>query len=101
MFVTQADTVTATNEVIKEEYGISIVNPVENSLIISNEKNINSPATLSIYDLNGRQLLSHKMKNIPEGNTEVPISQLSLGTGIYIYQIETAEFRFGDKILKQ
>ena len=55
---------------------------------------------LSLFDLSGRKIFDHKLQSIPEGFSEIPIQSLGLGTGIYIYHIETKDFRVGGKVLK-
>lgn len=101
LFVDEVDTTTDVDEVNKEEYGISVLNPVGNTFVVSSEKNINSEAYFSLFDLNGKLVYQYKLENIPAGNTDISLQRLGLGTGIYIYQIETSDFRFGGKVLKQ
>lgn len=101
LFLDALDISTSVEEVIPgNENGITILNPVDNNLVISSEKDINTNAILSLYDVNGRKLFEQKLQFIPEGLSTISIQSLGLDRGIYFYQLESTDFRFGGKLLK-
>lgn len=100
LFIDEVDTTTDVDQLIQEDKGLFILNPVENNLIISSDRNFNSDTRVSLFDLNGRKVFEHKLSFIPEGFSEVPIQSLGLEAGIYIYLIEASDFRTGGKVLK-
>ena len=53
--------------------------------------------TANVYDLNGRQLQSHKL----DGNRTLPIEMTSYPTGIYIVEIVTDKEKNSIKIIKK
>ncbi len=53
--------------------------------------------TANVYDLNGRQLQSHKL----DGNRTLPIEMTSYPTGIYIVEIVTNKEKNSIKIIKK
>lgn len=64
----------------------NVPNPFNQSTTIRyNLPEIDSYAMINIYDLQGKQITSHNLKNAGEGEIDIPASSLS--PGIYVYNL--------------
>ncbi|HNU60537.1 MAG TPA: T9SS type A sorting domain-containing protein, partial [Aquaticitalea sp.] len=70
-------------------------NPTNGMLKIKTNRNMGE-VTISLTDINGRQILSNHLELFNE--TELDLTQLQ--TGIYILNIQGANFDFNKKIIK-
>ena len=84
----------------ENKYGVKILSPFNENLIISSEKYISSHASMKLYDLSGRQVFEHVFDFISQGQSIIPFESSAIGKGIYIYSVETADSRATGKILK-
>ncbi|MCB0644006.1 MAG: T9SS type A sorting domain-containing protein [Phaeodactylibacter sp.] len=102
-FINAVDTTTANGlrPVLTQDQGISVLSPAKEQLVISCTQAISTGARLSLYDLNGRVLFVKDLGGLPEGLTEVSLQGLGLGTGIYVYQIETEAGISAGKVMKE
>ena len=99
-FANSIQTNTAIDNLSGENSGVEILNPVNDRLTISSEKNIHSHAKLTLYDINGRKVFEHNLNFISEGLNQISIESANLETGVYLYHIQTDGFQTGGKILK-
>ncbi|MBR9920476.1 MAG: T9SS type A sorting domain-containing protein [Bacteroidetes bacterium] len=102
-FYTEIDTTTtsALKFVSASDHGISVINPMDENLIINSENFIHGEVIISLYDLQGRKVIQRKLQDLPNGKTEIPLQTLQLPGGMYIYSVEAENFRASGKLLKQ
>lgn len=82
-------------ENIEQELGLSMYpNPTEGLVSIRNSKSLNADVT--VYDLNGRSLMS---KSISNTVNEINISNLA--SGIYLFKVKADNSEFVKRIVKQ
>ncbi|MFB9054800.1 leucine-rich repeat domain-containing protein [Formosa undariae] len=86
----------STDDVVAQELGFSIYpNPTSDFVFIKNTQ-LTSNAELTVFDLNGRLLLSREVNNVV---SEINISNLT--AGIYLLKIKVGNGEFTKRILKQ
>lgn len=70
---------------------VLIPNPVRTTTTLYFFENKQGTYTLSLYDMNGKQIPSHTFKGTTQvGENSIKISKGSLGSGMYIYRLETS-----------
>lgn len=75
-------------------------NPAHNTLNISLNSVGNSDAQLTVFDLNGQQLIS-KVVNVAEGEQQLTLPVSDLPAGMYIVRMQGEQLQHTEKFIKQ
>ena len=85
-------TITNANKIWLEENNFKIYpNPITNESIISFETKTNTNVELSIFDVQGKKIMTLLDKNLNEGNHKTSINNSLLNSGIYFCKLSTED----------
>ena len=91
---------TSVDELGAQKLGISFVNPVQDELVLFSEEQINENLSLSLYDLNGRKLMTQSLSFLAEGMTSISLPAGGLQAGAYFYYLQGESFEASGKLVK-
>lgn len=86
---------------LREKYGLEVLSPVEDVLLVSSRQLLPEALTITLYDMSGKNIFAKKLDRLPAGRTEISLGALEMPQGVYIYQIEATEFHTGGKLIKR
>lgn len=100
-YVINVDLSTGTDDLMFPDYHkITLINPVQEKLLVYSQYSQPAGPDIVIYDLNGKMLFSTSLRDLSAGISEVNVDMNCFKAGIYLYSIKLDENNIYGKLVK-